>query len=431
MLGHCYCVSVMEYDRKEGAERLRIHPLEGQTDLDGRTIDHLMHVSCSREIRSGYPAGTIFYTFGLDDRGTHYVADRKTFGPVVTPDGKVLNKEYNDLYQEFLRQRGGEEEVYTDLFGTVVERMTAPAKAKPVKAPEAAAAKAKAPSHAMNMVTSIRKDPAYAMPTVGDCGFWIDRRKWEIICRNLLKCKNTLLTGPTGTGKTQFVRLAAQRLGLPFHWYDMGITKDPVGTLIGTHRIEDGRSVFDWADFARQIQQPGVILLDELSRAVPMALNILFPCLDGRRTLRAEMAGGSDTREIRVHPQCCFVATANIGDEYTGVVDEIDAALKNRFFQVEMDTIPAEEEQRLLRSLHGIGEADARNIVTVADNIRRMHAREEICSSVSTRDTLECAELIADGYTIREALELKLLPLFHGTDSEGDRSVVRKTIMSY
>ena len=57
-----------------------------------------------------------------------------------------------------------------------------------------------------------------------------------------------------------------------------------------------------------------------------MANNILFPCLDGRRTLPVEIADASSTRSISVHPDVTFIATANIGNEYTGTQD-IDEAL--------------------------------------------------------------------------------------------------------
>lgn len=56
-----------------------------------------------------------------------------------------------------------------------------------------------------------------------------------------------------------------------------------------------------------------VILLDELNRAALSSNNVLFPCLDDRRKLSIEVAGGKDIREINVHPEVTFIATANVG----------------------------------------------------------------------------------------------------------------------
>ena len=41
------------------------------------------------------------------------------------------------------------------------------------------------------------------------------------------------------------------------------------------------------------------------------------------------------------------------------------------------------------------------------------------------------ANLVADGWDLGQALELSILPLFEGTKSEGERSIIYKTISSY
>ena len=89
--------------------------------------------------------------------------------------------------------------------------------------------------------------------------------------------------------------------------------------------------MFEYAKFTQDIQKLGVILLDELSRAPVTTNNVLFPCLDSLRMLPVEMAGGEDLRSIQVHPDCVFVATANVGAEYTGSMS-LDRTLVGRFF---------------------------------------------------------------------------------------------------
>lgn len=416
-----FLTTIME--RESGKPYLRVRPLPGQTDDEGNPIDDTMHVSCSRELRDAYPEGTVFATSNLQNMSKSYSArDMKPVCHGTTVYDPGLHSQYID----YTERTAGAATVFTDLFGDSETTVpVTPAPRKPAPKPEEKPADGKP----LRLMETIRTDPKYATPTITDSGFFIKKDKWEIIVRNIIKRKNTLLTGPTGTGKTRIVALAAERLGLPVHWYDMGITKDPIATLIGSHRILDGKSVFDFSDFVEQIQKPGIILLDELSRAVPMALNILFPCLDDRRTLRAEMAGSTDLREIRVHPDCVFFATANIGDEYTGVVDELDSALKNRFFEVEMECIPDKEEIALLCRNYDINVDEARNIVGCAASIRNLKKRGDLSCSLSTRDTQELAEMVADGYTVLEALEKKVLPIFEGTDSEGERGTVKKIIM--
>ena len=56
----------------------------------------------------------------------------------------------------------------------------------------------------------------------------------------------------------------------------MGSMQDPLTDLLGSHRLENGSSVFDYAKFVEDVQKPGVILLDELSRAPLMTIIFCF-----------------------------------------------------------------------------------------------------------------------------------------------------------
>lgn len=56
---------------------------------------------------------------------------------------------------------------------------------------------------------------------------------------------------------------------------------------------------------------------------------------------------GKGVRSIKIHPEVTFIATANIGSEYTGT-NMIDRALLNRFFPLELNIIPDTEEVNVL-----------------------------------------------------------------------------------
>lgn len=233
----------------------------------------------------------------------------------------------------------------------------------------------------------------------------------------------------TVTHNTELILLACKTLDIPCHVYDMGSMYDPVAGLLGVHRLQKGgESIFDYAQFTKDIAQPGVVLLDELSRAPVTTNNILFPCLDSRRTLPVEIAGGDDLRSIKVHPDCCFIATANVGAEYTGTMS-MDRALVGRFFPIELDYMPAEAEINVITTRCDIDPDEAKHIVAVANSVRTLYKKQEISCSLSTRETLMAAELVADGWTPLEAMELVFLPLFEGTKVEGERGIIAKSIM--
>ena len=402
----------------EGRER-RLYPISGQEFEDGTPVNGDWHVSASREIRYVYPETTIFGTAGLSQvAGTHYGAGA-LFPMTCTPRNAAetpppsMKIAWNDILTarpDVLTEGGG-------------EPAPAPKKAKAAGTPATLREK---------ILSEVR------MPTIDEDGFYVNRKTFELVARNLVKKVHTLLWGPSGTGKTEVVYALAAGMDYEVCAYDMGSMHDPMSQMLGTHRIgAEGKSVFDYARFVSDVSEGPrdgfkgrVILLDELSRAPLTTLNILFPCLDARRTLPVEMAGGDDARSVRVDKNVVFVATANIGAEFTGT-EELDKALKTRFLFHQLDYMPAGEEESVLVKRCGISDVDAKNIVRVAGVIRDNHRKGELGEDVSTRETLRAASLVSDGWSVKEALELVFLPIFEGTDSTGERSIVRKIFAAY
>ena len=398
----------------EGRPRLR--PLSGQKDGMGNPIDESLNVQADSIMRGSYPIGTIFGSESLELR-THSSTPFYSAGAIY-PMGLSLGayivgshippKEMSDAYRDFK-----------------AAQPTEPASSQPSLFTPAGA-----PSTPGTLLAQIRGEKKYSVPTIEKDGFFINPKDWHLLIRNITKKVSTMMIGPSGSGKTELVMLACRKLGIDCSVYDMGSMYDPVAGLLGVHRLQQGGvSVFDYAKFTQDIQKPGVVLLDELSRAPVTTNNILFPCLDSRRSLPVEMAGGDGMRSIAVHPDCVFIATANVGAEYTGTMS-LDRALVGRFFPLELDYMPCTEEAKVLTKRCGIGAQDAANIVAVAETVRSLYAKQEISCSISTRETLQAGQLVSDGWTALEAMELTFLPLFEGSKTDGERSIVSKIFMT-
>ena len=265
----------------------------------------------------------------------------------------------------------------------------------------------------LSLLDRLRAEKRYAVPSVDRDGFFVREQDWYLLVRNIVTRTSTMMTGPSGCGKTELIALAAERLGLELSVYNMGTMLDPVSGLLGVHRLVQGGSVFDYARFTQDIAKPGVVLLDELSRAPQSASNILLPCLDSRRELPVDIAGGNGVRNIPVHPDCVFIATANVGAEYTGT-SQMDRALTDRFFIQEIGYMDAAQEAEVLSKRCGIESADAKIIVETARTVRSLYAKGELGSSLSTRETLGAGRLVADGWSVLEAMEHSFLPFFEG-----------------
>ena len=266
----------------------------------------------------------------------------------------------------------------------------------------------------------------YPYPDIST-GFYVEEKNWNYLVRNIMQHKNTMLIGPTGTGKTELIIKICNILGIDCRIYDMGSMQDPLTDLLGSHRLENGSSVFDYAKFVEDVQKPGVILLDELSRAPLMTNNILFPCLDSRRQLPIEIADSHHDRIVKVHPECTFIATANIGSEYSGTND-IDAALLNRFLPLQLDYLPANIEVEILKIRTNIDDNSAIEVVSKFNRIRSAYKDSQISKSVSTRELIACGELIHDGFSISESIDFVVCQKYISNNYDDELKTVKKII---
>ena len=259
--------------------------------------------------------------------------------------------------------------------------------------------------------------------------------KWKFLIRSAVRSKNIMMTGAAGSGKTMAAKKVVEALDRPDFYFNLGATQDPRSTLIGnTHFKKDEGTSFSQSAFVKAIQtKDAVILLDELSRAHPEAWNILMTVLDyGQRYLRLDEQENAPT--IPVAEGVTFIATANIGNEYTAT-RAMDRPLVDRFTIIEMDTLNKDQESELLKDLHpGITKEQANTIAEIASLTRKELSNEspKLTNAISTRLSVEIAGLLEDGFDLAEAAEVCIYPFFDedgGVDSE--RTFMKQVVQKY
>ena len=205
--------------------------------------------------------------------------------------------------------------------------------------------------------------------------YWFDRAMMLATCGI-----NVLLIGPAGCGKTHGVGLIAKALDLPFTAISLSQGVDE-GSLNGYLLPIGDAGRFEFADspFTAAIQQPGVILLDELDAAHPNAM----------LTLNAILANGYMTIPQRLgaprvdkHPECIIVAAANTfghgADRKFVAREQMDEATLSRFRQGQ---IACDYDSALEKALY------PQAVVRVGHMLRkRCRAQKGWTRDVSTRD---------------------------------------------
>ena len=152
----------------------------------------------------------------------------------------------------------------------------------------------------------------------------------------------------------------------------------------------------------------------------------------GQRYLRLDEADGSDT--IKVADGVTFIATANIGNEYTST-RVMDKALMDRFTIVEMDVLSEDDETELLTYMFPSVDGTLISNVAKIATLTRTESNSEtarITSGISTRTTVELMGLIFDGFSLEESAEVSIYPQYDATGGvDSERTFVKQIVQKF
>jgi hypothetical protein len=137
---------------------------------------------------------------------------------------------------------------------------------------------------------------------------------------------------------------------------------------------------------------------------------------------------------VNVAPGVTFIATANIGNEYTST-RVLDRAILDRFTTIEMDVLNDVQEFELLKYMFPeVNEEDLKAVAEISHHTREVSRGDsgKLTNMVSTRASVETAGLIYDGFSLTEAAEISMYPFFSndgGVDSE--RTYIIQLVQKY
>lgn len=210
-----------------------------------------------------------------------------------------------------------------------------------------------------------------------------------------------LIKGPTGCGKTRFVRYMAERLERPL--YTVACHDDlTAADLVGRHLIGPDGTYWQDGPLTRAVREGGICYLDEVVEARKDTTVVLHPLADDRRELALERTGES----LQAAPGFMLVVSYNPG--YQSLLKGMKPSTRQRFVSLRFDYPEAGLEATVVQRETGCDQDLARLLVRLAGALRNLkdHDLEE---AASTRLLIYTAQLIATGLPTLDACRAGLV----------------------
>jgi cobaltochelatase CobS len=188
---------------------------------------------------------------------------------------------------------------------------------------------------------------------------------------------NCWLAGERGTGKTEFVKQLAARLGRRLFRINFDESAERA-EFIGGNTIVNGTVVWTPGAIVKAITHPGaIVLLDEIGFARAQSIATLHALCERTRD-RAIVISETGER-IPVAPHVAFFVADNSnghGDNgnFAGVRQQSTAFIDRFSFTLNFEYLPAHEEAALIASRSGMTDTAARMLVDLV-NVAREKAR--------------------------------------------------------
>ena len=230
-----------------------------------------------------------------------------------------------------------------------------------------------------------------------------------------------LLKGPTGCGKTRFVRHMAAALDRPL--YTVACHDElSAADLLGRFLIRGDQTVWQDGPLTRAVREGGICYLDEVVEARKDTTVILHPLTDDRRELSLEKTG----EVVAAPPDFMLVVSYNPG--YQHVFKNLKPSTRQRFVALAFDYPEADLEARIVQQESGLDTASARRLVDLGRRLRDVggHDLEEIAS---TRLLVHAARLMTDRLSPLQACRVALVEAL--SDDPAIREGLLETMRAY
>ena len=230
-----------------------------------------------------------------------------------------------------------------------------------------------------------------------------------------------LLKGPTGCGKTRFVRYMAASLDRSL--YTVACHDELSATdLLGRYLIKGEETVWQDGPLTRAVREGAICYLDEIVEARKDTTVILHPLSDDRRELPLDKTG----ELLKAPAEFMLVVSYNPG--YQNLFKTLKPSTRQRFVALNFDFPSPELETEIVMQESAIDSEQARRLVDLGQRLRAVqgHDLEEVAS---TRLLVHAAQLIGEGLSAQQACRVALVETL--SDDPSIREGLLETMQAY
>lgn len=210
-----------------------------------------------------------------------------------------------------------------------------------------------------------------------------------------------MLKGPTGCGKTRFIRYMAHRLRRPV--VTVACHDDlTAGDLVGRYLVKGGETVWIDGPLTHAVRIGAICYLDEIVEARQDTTVVIHPLTDDRRILPVEKTGETLTAPDE------FMLVISFNPGYQSLLKDLKPSTKQRFLALEFDYPAADREAEIVAHESGVDIKTARSLVLLGSKIRNLKDKG-LEETVSTRLLIYAGQLIQGGIREQRACEISML----------------------
>jgi len=228
------------------------------------------------------------------------------------------------------------------------------------------------------------------------------------------------LIGEKGVGKNHLCLAIAQEFSLPV--YDISGSRNLTEyDLLGHYEMMGGKTKWVYGLLPMWCKYGGLLILDELSLARSSVLARIHSTFDFRRYL---VVKEHRNERIERHPHAFAIVTLNPPrGEYLGT-QHLNIAFLDRFQVITIPESSFEEKRRIIKMRSNLNDEEfTEGLIEIAEKINSEYKQGNLHDFVSLRNLIDCCNLIANGISKKDAVEICIINRF--TDEE-ERSRVEE-----